>query len=124
LAEEYGPVDIVTIPVYRLSRLTGNSPASHLIPILNSSRISLIQERINFMFNVNPEQYLRRNALSESLVIKMAHLQEKMELHLIIDFNFDSLQVERMLGRGVKIGDDFVYFDVDSGKELDFYNPF
>lgn len=76
------------------------------------------------MFNVNPEQYLRRNALSESLVIKMAHLQEKMELHLIIDFNFDSLQVERMLGRGVKIGDDFVYFDVDSGKELDFYNPF
>ncbi len=39
-------------------------------------------------------------------------------------FNFDSLQVERKLGRAVKVGDDWDYYDVDSGKKFDFYNPF
>lgn len=162
------------------------------------------------MFNVNPEQYLKENDLNESLVIRMAYFQEKMEFHLIIafgrtpellsyletgvrpmvsppkdfrrlvfsvasdisisdvqvkrkidlldyisednpplvlqdvelqrqgkqrislyfgtygacSFNFDSLQVERKLGRAVKVGDDFIYHDVDSGKEFDFYDPF
>lgn len=40
-------------------------------------------------------------------------------------FNFDSLQVERKFGRGVKVGDDdYEYFEVESGKKFDFYNPF
>jgi hypothetical protein len=181
-----------------------------MIRKLNSSLTSLIQELINLMSNINPEQYLSENDLSESLVIKMTYLQEKMEFHLIIDFamtpefityldtgakpevspprdfrrlvfsgtsdisisnietkrgvdlieysirdnppldlqnvelqqnrkrrislyfgtygtcsfNFDSLQVDRRLGRAVKAGDDFLYFDVDSGTEFDFYNPF
>jgi hypothetical protein len=163
------------------------------------------------MIKVNPEEYLIENDLNESLAIKMYYLQEKTEIHLIIDFartpellayletgvrssvihprdfrhlvfsetsdisisdiekkksadllnysskdtpplilqtvelkqkgkksrirlhfgtdgtcrfTFDSLQVERKLGRGVKAGDDYAYFEVESGKEFDFYNPF
>jgi hypothetical protein len=162
------------------------------------------------MNKVSPDEYLRENDLDESLVIKMYHLQEKMEIHLIIDFartpqllkyletgvrssvpyprdfrhlvfsgtsdisitdvqikkpvdllhysvkgnppltlqfveleqngknrislyfgtdgtlrfTFDTLEVERKLGRGVKAGDDYDYFEVESGKKFDFYNPF
>ena len=163
------------------------------------------------MIKVNPDEYLSENDLNESLVIKMYHLQEKEEIHLIIDFartpqllryletgvrssvpyprdfrhlvfsgtseisisdvqiknpedllnyystkdnpslilqfvelqqngknrislffgtdgtlrfTFDTLEVERKFGCGVKAGDDWDYFEVESGKKFDFYNPF
>jgi hypothetical protein len=163
------------------------------------------------MIKVSPEEYLRENDLDESLVIKIYQLQEKAEIHLVIDFartpqllkyletgvrssvpyprdfrhlvfsgtsdisisnvlkkkpedllnyystkdnpsitlqfvelqqngknkislffgtdgtlrfTFDTLEVERKFGSGVKAGDDYEYFEVESGKKFDFYNPF
>jgi len=40
------------------------------------------------------------------------------------EFEFQSLDVQRRLGRAVKAGDHYKYYDVESGNEFDFYDPF
>lgn len=56
--------------------------------------------------------------------------QQKFQLEFRTDqhwphtFNFESLYVDRRLGKGEKRGESWAYFDVETGEEFDLDNPF